>query len=75
VISGQTALEVCGRDPCEPGFTKERELADILALLVHDGYLRESGNLFEFESALLRNWWKRRFGQGYAPVGVAGALS
>lgn len=44
-------------------------LREILGILEHDGYLRrELDDSYVFESKLLRDWWKRRFGHTYRSV-------
>jgi hypothetical protein len=44
----------------------------VLDVLEHDGYLtRREGvdEAFVFVSKLVRDWWRRRFGFGFKPVG------
>jgi len=51
-------------------------LRDLLGILQHDGYLEqvpEQNGAFRFVSKLLRDWWQRRFGNGYIPAGKRGA--
>ncbi|MGQ0720554.1 MAG: ATP-binding protein [Candidatus Eiseniibacteriota bacterium] len=41
---------------------------DVLGVLEHDGYLEQdpaTPDTYRFASHLLRDWWKRRFGDGY----------
>jgi len=71
-ISHSIAIEICRRGPAEPNSSPEREVVEILNILVHDGYLRQGGDVFCFESTLLRDWWKRRFGHGYNPLANSG---
>jgi hypothetical protein len=40
----------------------------LLAVFVHDGYLKAAGNDYVFVSHLLRDWWLHRFKFGYVPV-------
>ncbi len=47
------------------GTAKTREVLDILE---HDGYLRQTAQGYVFISHLLRDWWKRRFGFGFIPA-------
>lgn len=67
-LTAETALKICAAsgspDP-------RRALNDILAILLHDGYLMETKDDFRFASRLLQDWWQRRFGQGYQVVGEA----
>ena len=43
-------------------------IADVLEILVHDGYL-ESGDVgFRFPSRLLKDWWAARFRDNYIPL-------
>jgi uncharacterized protein len=71
-ISHSIAIEICRLGPAEPNSSPERDVTEILSILVHDGYLREQDEVFRFESTLLRDWWKRRFGHGYKPVANSG---
>ena len=43
-------------------------IADILEVLVHDGYLEDGGDGFRFPSRLLRDWWSARFRDHYTPL-------
>lgn len=45
-----------------------REVLDALNILEHDGYLERRGVLHVFTSNLVRDWWAKRFGQGWIPV-------
>jgi len=45
------------------------EVREILATLEHDGYLlRQGADTYVFNSNLLRDWWKARFGFGFTPA-------
>ncbi len=46
-----------------PGF-----VADILEVLVHDGYLEDGDDGFRFPSRLLKDWWSARFRDHYIPL-------
>jgi uncharacterized protein len=46
------------------------ELLGILNILQHDGYVTQKDEDFVFVSYLVRDWWKRRFGFGYKPIGA-----
>lgn len=39
-----------------------------LDVLVHDGYLEDSGGVFRFPSRLLRDWWWARFRDHHVPL-------
>jgi hypothetical protein len=43
-------------------------LRDILNILEHDGYLSQRQGVYEFESGLLRDWWKARFWFAFVPA-------
>ena len=47
---------------------------EILRVLEHDGYLKNTENGYSFESRLLRDWWKKRYGFFYTPVGKRGVV-
>ena len=68
-LGAATSLKICtsagAKDP-------RRTMNDIIAILLHDGYLIESGPEYSFASLLLKDWWQRRFGQGYQVVGAVG---
>jgi hypothetical protein len=49
------------------------DLDNILDILVHDGYLRRDGDLFAFESNLVRDWWKNRHASTYRRLASRGA--
>jgi uncharacterized protein len=71
-ISHGIAIEICRLGPAEANSSPERDVTETLSILVHDGYLRQEGDIFCFESTLLRDWWRRRFGYGYKPVTNSG---
>ena len=55
------------------GYTfKERGIQDaqeeIIRVLEHDGYIRQEAQGYIFESHLLRDWWKKRYGFFFVPV-------
>jgi len=41
---------------------------EILRVLEHDGYIKAGKNGYVFESHLLQDWWKKRYGFFYVPV-------
>jgi len=45
----------------------DKALREVLDVLQHDGYLEwaEDGKTWRFVSSLIKDWWKRRFSQGY----------
>ena len=43
-------------------------IADILEILVHDGYLDNGDVGFRFPSRLLKDWWSARFRDNYIPL-------
>ena len=45
-----------------------RQVADTVAVLVHDGYLELGLDGHRFASNLLRDWWKTRFRHHYRPL-------
>jgi hypothetical protein len=44
-------------------------IVNTLEVLVHDGYLEESGGDYRFPSRLLRDWWAARFRDHHVPLG------
>lgn len=55
----------------EPQDMRE-ELRAIFEILEHDGYLRDNGQRWTFQSNLLQDWWKRRFEAYFVPVSERG---
>lgn len=48
---------------------RAQDHTEIQAILEHDGYLRPAPErCYVFQSKLIRDWWKRRFGHTYVPV-------
>ena len=45
------------------------QIADVLEVLVHDGYLEADNNDYRFPSRLLKDWWTARFGDHHALLG------
>ena len=43
-------------------------IASVLDVLTHDGYLAGTDDQYEFASALIRDWWRIKFSQGYTPL-------
>ncbi len=43
-------------------------VSDALDVLVHDGYLEETGAGYRFPSRLLRDWWAARFRHHHTPL-------
>lgn len=41
---------------------------EILRVLEHDGYIKAGKNGFVFDSQLLQDWWKKRYGYFHVPV-------
>ncbi len=41
---------------------------EILRVLEHDGYIKPGGDGYVFESYLLQDWWKKRYGYFHVPV-------
>ncbi len=41
---------------------------EILRVLEHDGYIKRAGGGYVFESYLLQDWWKKRYGYFHVPV-------
>lgn len=41
---------------------------EILRVLEHDGYLKPGKDGYQFESHLLQDWWKKRYGYFHVPV-------
>jgi hypothetical protein len=62
-FSADTALSICS--DIDKTANSRRLMNDIIAMLVHDGYIVQHENRFSFSSKLLGDWWRRRFGQGY----------
>ena len=44
-------------------------IADVLDVLVHDGYLQAGENGYHFPFQLLRDWWSNRFRDRHTPLG------
>jgi hypothetical protein len=44
------------------------DIREIVGVLEHDGYLKSRQDGYVFVSALLRDWWKARFGFGFIPA-------
>jgi hypothetical protein len=63
-----TAFDIFDRTCPDESKVRHRAIADVLSVLVHDGYFSEQNGVYRFESKLLRDWWKRRFGLGYCPM-------
>jgi len=70
-VAGRLTLSAAGAIIEAQGFSG-RETAEtqrfLMAVFLHDGYLRRRGDAFVFESNLLRDWWKRRFSLGYVRI-------
>ena len=43
-------------------------IAEVLEVLVHDGYLEDAGNGHRFPFPLLRDWWKARHYDHHVPI-------
>jgi len=56
--------EYSSREACP-----DEELAAIMRVLQHDGYLRKKGEEYVFESGLLRDWWKKAHEEFYTRRG------
>ncbi|MCY4007629.1 MAG: hypothetical protein OXE84_12525 [Rhodobacteraceae bacterium] len=46
----------------------EPSVDHVLHVLQHDGYLEPGNGGYRFVSSLLEDWWRGRYGQGFAPV-------
>ena len=44
-------------------------IAEVLGVLVHDGYLETGGNGHRFPFRLLKDWWSARFRDHHIPLG------
>lgn len=62
------AIAVIQRDNGLTGKDAKNQTREVLEILEHDGYLQRGPDGYTFVSKLLRDWWKRRFGFGYAPA-------
>lgn len=67
-FTAETALAICSNKKISD---PRRTMNDILAILIHDGYLRRDDDRYLFESLLLQDWWRGRFGQGYKSQAAA----
>lgn len=66
-VHPETAIGICAARAADTDPT--RAMNDILAILEHDGYLTREGDVYVFSSFVIRDWWAKRFGQGYKPFG------
>ena len=48
-------------------------IADVLDVLVHDGYLAVSEDGYQFQSRLLKDWWSARFRDNFTPIEERGS--
>jgi uncharacterized protein len=53
----------------------EPHLREVLSILEHDGYLGNRSGSYVFDSRLLKDWWKARFGFTYIPLSAREAKS
>ena len=44
------------------------QTSGVLEVLLHDGYLIPKDDGYVFQSRLLRDWWRNRFGRGHEPL-------
>jgi len=51
-----------------PGRAVASVAKEVLRVLEHDGYLTADSNGYLFESYLLQDWWKKRYGYFHVPV-------
>ncbi|MGK7911257.1 MAG: hypothetical protein AB4050_07205 [Synechococcus sp.] len=51
---------------------EDSSLIEILGILKHDGYLIQRDACYEFESNLLRDWWKNHYGFSYVSASDRG---
>jgi len=51
-----------------PDIDMAKAQREILGILQHDGYLRESSGAYEYVSKLLRDWWRKRNEAFYTPL-------
>jgi len=66
-VSPETAITICSKQ--ENSSNPRYEMNALCAILEHDGYILRNNGTYHFESTLLRDWWKNRFGNGYQPIG------
>ncbi|MCS6626465.1 ATP-binding protein [Roseibacterium beibuensis] len=63
-VTHADAISVCdkinGRSP-----SHMMSSTDVIRILQHDGYIKMTTDGYLFESNLLSDWWRKRFGQGY----------
>jgi hypothetical protein len=50
------------------GVSTQSAQEEILRVLEHDGYIKAGASGYMFESKLLQDWWKKRYGLFYVPV-------
>lgn len=50
------------------GTSVREAVEEILRVLEHDGYLKAITEGYKFESRLLQDWWKKRYGYFHVPV-------
>ena len=43
-------------------------IAEVLEILVHDGYIETTADGFRFPSRLLKDWWSARFRDHHIPL-------
>lgn len=62
------AIELLGKEYSFDGRKIIDIQREIIWILEHDGYLRKSAKGYEFESKLLRDWWRKGHENFYTPV-------
>ena len=76
-ILTETAVTTCLTRPALAALQKGYEFEgrdvlsaseEILRVLEHDGYLRSGRDGYQFESYLLQDWWRKRYGHFHVPV-------
>jgi hypothetical protein len=70
-VSGELSAQPVVKIAAEHLADHERpldEAREILSVLEHDGYLCREGEVYTFDSNLLRDWWQARFGFAFTPA-------
>ncbi len=62
------ALQALQQEYAAKSVDADEELREILRVLQHDGYLRWSKDGYEYESNLLKDWWKKAHAEFYVPI-------
>jgi len=63
------AADAIAQEYALEGKSSSNHLRDVLAILEHDGYLKQNNSHeYCFVSKLVHDWWKARFAFGYKPA-------